>query len=81
MTVIYRAADNSLIGTQDFFADVHHLQPGETSTIKVTTQDNLDTIDHYDLKFDANGKNVDFTVEQADRSAPRANAPTRRRRP
>jgi len=46
--------------------------------------ENLAEIDHYDLKFTAgfpDEKNVDFTVEQPDRPPPRANAPTRRRRP
>jgi len=84
MTVILRRADNSLIGTEARMADVRNLEPGDTSTIKMDTGENLAEIDHYDLRFTAgfpDEKNVDFTVEQPERSAPRSKVPARRRRP
>jgi len=81
MTVLYRTADGSLIGTENQYAEVRNIEPGDTSTIKVMTREHLDTIDHYDLKFDAKGKNVDFTLEQAARSAPRPKAKPREDQP
>ena len=70
MTVLYRTADGSLIGTENQYAEVRNIESGDTSTIKVMTREHLDAIDHYDLKFDAGGKNVDFTLEQPDAQPP-----------
>jgi hypothetical protein len=84
MTVVLRRADNSLIGTQARTADVRNLEPGATCTIKMDTGENLDEIDHYDLRFTAgfpDEQNVEFTLEQPDRSPPRAKAFAGRRRP
>ena len=81
MTVLYRTADGSLIGTENQYAEVRNIEPGDTSTIKVMTREHIDTIDHYDLKFDADGKNVDFTLEQAARSAPRPKSKTKEDQP
>ncbi len=85
MTVIFRRADNTMIGTEARMADARTLEPGDTTTVKVMDNgENLAEIDHYDLKFTAGSpdeKNVDFTVEQPERSAPRSKVPARRRRP
>ena len=85
MTVIFRCADNTMIGTEARMADARTLEPGDSTTVKAMDNgENLAEIDHYDLKFTAgfpDEKNVDFTVEQTDRPPPRAKAPTSRRRP
>jgi hypothetical protein len=59
MTVIYRDAQGSLISTQNQYAESRTIEPGATSTVKVMTRENLDTIDHYDLQFDADGEHVE----------------------
>ncbi len=85
MTVIFRRADNTMIGTEARMADARTLEPGDTTTIKAMDNgEDLAEIDHYDLKFTAgfpDEKNVDFTVEQPERTAPRSKAPVRQRRP
>jgi hypothetical protein len=65
MIVVFRDADDRLISTENQYADVRTIEPEATSTVKVMTRENLDTIDHYDLRFEADGRNVEYLMPKS----------------
>jgi hypothetical protein len=65
MTVIYRTAIGRLIATENQYADVRNLEPGETSTVKVMTRENLDTINHFELRSEADGISVEYSTPKS----------------
>ncbi|MGO9599017.1 MAG: hypothetical protein ACLP7Q_13590 [Isosphaeraceae bacterium] len=61
MTALYKSENDRLLHTEWAFADPHTVKPGETTTIELSTKQNVDSIHHYNLKFESGNRNVRFT--------------------
>jgi hypothetical protein len=61
MTILYRSAGNKLLHTKSTYSSPNEIEPGETATFQATTFENVDEIDHYNLKFEADGRAVKYT--------------------
>ena len=60
MTALYKSANDRLLHTDWAFA-THTVKPGETTTIELSTSENVELIHHYDVKFESGNRNVGFT--------------------
>jgi hypothetical protein len=60
MTVLYLSSDDRLLHTHDAYAEPDVIQPGESASIKVATNENVDRIHHFKLTFQAGGRSVKY---------------------
>ncbi len=62
MTALYKTSSNRLLHTDWAFANPRTVKPGETTVIELSTSENVDSIHHYDVKFESSNRNVKFTL-------------------